>query len=83
MSRNRCTLHVSKLPEFAAWCRDNGWTEDLNLGEYEVWKARKGAAVAVIHRREATNICGALVHYTTHGFSETLRRQWQKERKPV
>jgi hypothetical protein len=78
MSRSRCTLHKTKLMDFAAFCRSRGWSAVPVVGVYEVLRMRHPGRVdpLIVHDRDS-----ATEHYTTWGESQTELRAWLRTRK--
>ena len=85
MSRNR--LAQTKLPDFAMWLTEQGWSEVPVKGEYEVlrmkWNGDEDAVktnaikstVLIVH-----TTAHATVHYTLHGESEAWFTRWLNDR---
>lgn len=78
--RQRNKLAISRLPDFIAWAESGGWFTMPAKGPYEAWRGQRHGATAIIYRRDATNNGGELVHLTTFGESERLRKAWMAER---
>lgn len=77
MERSRCSLHLSKLDEFAAFCETRGFTRVIPKGEYEILRMElKDSAPVIVHKR-----LDAKEHATTWGVSATLFRQWQRSKR--
>lgn len=78
--RSRNKLAVSRLPDFIAWAEASGWFTMEPKSCWEAWRGERHGVTAIVHQRYENNNGGKLVHLTTWGESENLRRKWMKER---
>ena len=70
-------LHKSKLPKFAEWLTEQGWTIQAVKGRYEVLRAKKpGRDTLIIWTR-----LYAKEHYTVPDKWRPLVRQFIREEK--
>jgi predicted RNA binding protein YcfA (HicA-like mRNA interferase family) len=78
-SRSRCSLHLNKLDEFAAFCEADGWKRAPAKGSYEVLRmTKKGKEPLIVHTKNATK-----EHLTTWGMSAVMLGQWFRNRQPA
>lgn len=75
--RSRCLLHLSKVSDFAAFCRSQGWSDAEAKGDYEILRMVKDGDEPVIVHAKA----GAKEHATTWGRSAQLFNRWRREKR--
>lgn len=74
---DRCTLHLSKLDEFAAWCSGEGWVkEDHSRNEFAVLRLRRGKEVVVFYARNYAREHASV----PDGVGSALIDRWLKKR---
>lgn len=81
MVRSRNRLHVSKLPDFAAFCTSKGWVLGNEQG-YEALRMHKGHAMLTVYRRDSTGAGKPLVHLTCWGWSEKMLSKYLQAKGP-
>lgn len=79
--RSRCTLAMSRLPEFEAHCVSKGWTKVPIKGEYEVLRMTKKGEEPMIAHAKLGPLCTGNGHATTWGRSARLLQSWLDTRK--
>lgn len=76
--RSRNTLHIRHLADFQAFCENEGWVKQANVGDYEVLRMThpgKPGALLVHTRHDAKE------HYTTSGQSNHLAGSFYRARR--
>lgn len=83
MSRSRCNLHVSRLPEFIEFCESLGWKQEDTKDYFEVLRMRhpQEAKPLIVHTRLATCRGNEPTHYTTWGIGDLLTTKFIAHRK--
>lgn len=79
MSRSRCTLSVSHLERFTAFCESRGWKKVDPKGPYEVLRMHHAdhKDPMTVYKRDKTNMGKVtLCHLTTWGMSDKLARAY-------
>lgn len=78
--RSRCSLHLTKVDEFASFCESHGFTRQMPLTDaYEVLRmTKKGEHPVICHARG-----GAKEHATIWGTSERMFRKWRRSEVPA
>lgn len=75
---SRCTLHVTKLREFADYCTTKGWAEEPTKGDYEVLRMVRSTSKAplLIYRKNVPT-----EHYTVSGVAIVLVAAYLRDTK--
>ena len=78
---DRCLLALSKIDEFVAWAKTQGFECEPLRGPYEVLRLRfEGAAPLIYFTRAATLSGGEPMHATAQNDGAQLVRMWLRDR---